>query len=186
MFRSTGVFCLLILLCMLPQNSWAAKKLRKLDEGSIKEFISTTNRVTSGRANFRNPKQVESYLERHINENARFVSTMKYIIPGFPPQENAMSLGKEDFMDSVSKGAEDVGNYENQIEVLSIDLSRDQTKATVKTRSVEKGKMAVGEEGQQVDIIGQSDCTQLIGLSDRGYIQMNHAACTTEIQFQEF
>lgn len=173
---------LIIALSIVGHSSNAdAKRLKKLNESAIRDFISTTNKITSGAAQFRNDKQIEGYLNRHISDDAQFVSTMRFIIPGFPAEENLMNLGKEEFMSSVKQGSQDVEKYQNDIDILSIEFSEDSKRATVKTQSTERGLMAAGAE--QIEIEGSSECTQLLGLSKRGHIQMQNAACMTEIKF---
>lgn len=182
--RFWGIFAIIFLCGVILCADAHAKKYRTLDENAIRSFITTTNKVTSGTSQFKKEEQVQLYLRRHIHDDARFVSTMTFIIPGFPPQENAMSLGKDDYMQSVNQGAEDVNKYSNKIEVLGVEISSDKKKASVKTRGTEFGVMDTGG-GETVDIQGNSECTQLLTLSKRGYIQMQHAACTTEIRFLE-
>ncbi|HRQ61993.1 MAG TPA: hypothetical protein PLO23_10880, partial [Alphaproteobacteria bacterium] len=71
----------------------------------------------------------------------------------------------------------------NQIAVREVKIASSGKSATVKTDSTEEGVMDV--EGQQVPILGQSTCDQIIMLSDKAVIQMFNANCTTIIRFKD-
>jgi len=74
---------------------------------------------------------------------------------------------------------------ENTVEVTSIDISKDQRKATVLTHGTEQGMMEV-QPGQSVPIIGTSNCTQILMLSKNDILQMFNAKCETSIEFTGF
>ena len=114
-----------------------------------------------------------------------FKSAIKYNVPGFPSQENSMSLDKDQFIDSVLSGQQALQDYESSIDIQSIKISRDKTKATVQTRSTENGVMPIPSESGSAEMIpvrGDSSCDQILML-EKKIIQMYSANCTTEITF---
>ena len=161
-----------------------AQNFTRLTDSNIEDFIRKTTEMTSGTHLTLNAEEIQDYLEKHLHDKARFKSTVRYNIPGFPASSNALSFNKEEFMENVAEGANSISDYENEIEILDIKISSDKTKATVKTRGLETGTMPVANNGktQFVPINGESSCAQILTLND-GYIQMYNANCTTIITF---
>ncbi len=165
-----------------------AQEITRLTEDNIRVFIEKTSTITSGRESDMTSAEIDLYLEDHIHPDARFKSTMRYNIPGFDIQQTTMSIDKGDFIEDVHKAGETVSGYESQIEITDIKISSDGTKATLKTRTMESGKMPVADhiEQQDVPIEGMSTCTQILALSKENIIQMVNATCVTDIHFQTF
>lgn len=179
------ILCILTI-CMfgMPSGAFAAKK--RLSEDSVTEFITKTSAIMSGHEESMSDKDKIKYLDKHIEKDARFKSTMQYNMPGYPSQETAMSFGKDAFIDNIKEGADDVSNFQSEIEILDIALSKDRKKAVVKTRSLEAATMAVPmEDGttESVPIEGDALCTQIITVSKKGDPQMFSATCMTTINF---
>jgi DNA-binding transcriptional MerR regulator len=171
-------------LSLLPSGAHA-QKVRALSEQNVTDFINQTTDITSGRQTGMSMDEIKQYLDKHLEKKSRFRSTIRYNVPGYPSQQGAISLQKEDFIDSVEKGAKTMQNYDTTVEIKSIQISRDKTKATVQTVSTEKGTMPMpAENGQTEDVPmeGSSTCNQVIMLSD-GVIQMYSAQCVTDISF---
>ena len=162
----------------------AEDHIKTLTEDNITAFIEKTTSITTGNSDMTSDEAIE-YLDRHIEKRARFKSTMKYNVPGFPAQEMAMNLEKQDFIDSVKKGTESVADYESAIQIDNIEISSKGDKATVSTTSTETGMMPMSMDGtttQTVPIDGSSSCTQILTLED-GVIQMYGANCVTVVNF---
>ncbi len=179
---------LLLVLC-LPGTSHAERKVTKLTEDAIKDFIIQTADITSGKDGSMSQEKIKTYLNHHLDKGARFKSTMIYAIPGQPAQKNSMSLNKKEFIDSVNEGQKAVDEYETQVEVESVKISKDGKKATVQTASREQALMPITlEDGavEEVPIEGNSNCNQIITLSKKGVIQMFSAQCTTTITFTPY
>lgn len=177
-------------LAFMPLSASYAKKSNKtLSEQSVKAFITRTTSITSGGASDLSSDKILKYLRKHIHQQARFKTIMKYEIPGYDTQESAMSLSKDDFIDHVKKSAGKIEDYDTEIEIISVKLSKDKTKATVQTRNHESAMMPVHtpEGGEDfVPIEGSSLCTQLITISKKGVLQMFNASCVTHIEFSGF
>ena len=159
----------------------------RLTEASITAFIEETSLLTSG-LDGSEAEAIEAYLEKHLDPKSHFRSKITFNIPGFPPQEQSLSLSKREFIEATTQGTQSLENYSNEISVDKVRVSRDGTKATVQTSGVELGLMEVpAPEGgtQEVPIEGQSKCSQIIKLSKKGVIQMFNATCTTTINFQD-
>ena len=189
--RETIPFLILIVVFAVGKAdiSYAAQKFKKLTESNITEFIETTSSLTSGYGIEIEESDLQQYLETHLDEEARFKSTVQFNIPGFPPQKKSLSLDKKDFMTQVAEGTKSIEHYENKVKVEKVRISKDGTKATVETSGFEEGFMPVSLDGattQDVPIEGVSECLQIIKLSDKGVIQMYSANCTTNIQFKEY
>lgn len=173
------------LIITLSHNASAADKIKKLNEDNITKFVEYTSALTNRKNKNISDKEVEKYLERHLHKQGRFISKITYIVPGFAPQDSAISLGKKEFIDTTLQGSEAVEDYDNTIEILSIDISSDKRKATVFTTGTEQGIMEV-DAGQAVPIMGKSNCTQILMLSKKDILQMFNARCETQIEFSGF
>ena len=184
------VFCLGLAAFMVLQAStvMAGDKIKALTEENVKAFIENTTDVTTSNSNDLSPDKVAEYLDKHVEDKARFKSVMKYHIPGMPPQEAELKLDKEGFMTSVNDGAEQIEGYETLIEIKQIKLASNGKKAFVKTSNTEYATMPVPTETgdtQEVPIEGVSECTQILSLNS-GVIQMYSANCVTDIHFLEY
>lgn len=183
-------FFLIILSCAigaLPGISHGTT-MDKLSEDNIRAFIQKTSTITAGRESIMSQEEIDAYLNKHIDEQARFKSTMRYTIPGFEVQENAMSVSKKDFIESINKATETVSDYESLVEISDIKISKDGRKATVQTRTQESGVMPVTDniELENVPMQGSSTCTQILTLNEKNVIQMFGASCVTDIAFDTF
>ena len=182
-----AVFVVGILVGMSPAN--AQQKHKRLNKDIITEFIHKTSDMTSGANLEMSSEDIVEFLEIHLDKKARFKSTMKYNIPGYPAQETSMSLDKEDFIKSIQDGAQSMEDYENEIRIKMIKIAKNGKKATVQTEGFETGIMPVSTDGvttQNVPIEGRSSCNQIISLGKKGVIQMYSAQCTTEITFLSY
>lgn len=179
----------LISLTGLEPRSYASDKHQSLTDKNITEFIQKTTKLTSGGNGDLNTGELISYFERHLDQNARFSSSMQFKIPGYPPQKKTLVLDKKEFIDQVRQGTQSIEHYDNDIKVHDIKISSDKTKATVQTTGVEHGVMPVSVDGvntENVPIEGHSKCLQILKLNNSGTIQMYSANCETTIQFQEY
>jgi len=166
----------------------ADDKVKKLTNSNVKSFIESTTDITTGNSERLSTKKIQTYLDRHISNKARFKSVMKYNIPNMPPQEATLTLDKDEFMSSVNEGAEKITGYETLVEIKEIKIASSGEKAFVKTESTEYATMAVPSQSggsEDVPMEGVSECTQIISLN-RGTIQMYSANCITEINFLEY
>ena len=180
-------FTALIFLAHSP-FAWAEEKIKELSEDNVKAFIENTTDITTGNSQDLSSAKIVEYLDKHIEDQARFKSVMKYHMPDLPVQEATLSLKKDEFMQSVSEGAESVEGYENLIEINEIKIASNKKKAFVKTTSTEYATMDVPTETgytEEVPMEGISECTQSISLN-RGVIQMFSAQCVTDINFLEY
>lgn len=163
--------------------------IRALTEANIKDFIENTTDVTTGNSHELSAKKIAEYLDLHVDDKAVFKSLMKYNIPGMPPQEASLHLNKDQFMSSVTQGAEKVEGYETLVEIDEIKISSNGEKAFVKTTNTEYATMPIPSQNdgdaEEVPIEGVSKCTQILSLH-HGAIQMFSANCVTEVNFLEY
>ena len=172
----------------ISSPSSAGERIDALDESNIKAFIENTTDITTGNSQNLSAKDLHAYLDKHLEDKARFKSVMKYNIPGMPPQEAVLSLDKDGYMDSVTEGAKSVEGYETLIEITEIKVASNGKKAFVKTANTEYANMAIPTETggtEEVPIEGVSECTQILSLNS-GVIQMFSANCVTEVNFLEY
>ena len=163
----------------------ADENIKILTEENVTAFIEDTTAMTAGSETGLAVDQIVDYLNMHVADNAHFKTKMTYAIPGYPEQTNVVELEKADFISTVEKGANKVSNYENQIEILSITLSKGDRLATVRTKNTEAAAMDVsgqGGSGQSMPVDGTSTCTQVLMLQD-GVIKMLSADCETQVSF---
>ena len=184
------IFCCFTFCALLSANEAMAKrgKLDRLTEDNVRAFIEETSHITSGHSRDLSNDDIKRYLKRHLEPKSRFKSVMKYHVAGMPPQENSISLSKEEFIKSVEAGAKSVDDYEHIVEIQDIRVSSDGKKAFVKTTTTEVGTMPVPTQDgghQQVPVEGESECNQILSLN-KGVIQMFSASCTTDLRFQNY
>jgi hypothetical protein len=163
-----------------------AMEIRKLTEDNIRSFVEKTTEITSYQDTSGTPEDIRAYLDAHLHKKGYFKSTIRYIMPGFPSQENVLSLDKDQFIDSILSGQNALEEYETDITVKSVKISRDGKRATVVTSGQEGGTMAVpGEDGktEEIPVSGSSECDQILKLEDRT-IKMYSAICKTDIRFE--
>ena len=79
-----------------------------------------------------------------------------------------------------------VKDFEADVQVQSIKISKDKTKATLKTITNERATMIVPQSGssEYVPINGYSICDQIVMLSDNRDIQIYSANCKTTLSFE--
>lgn len=180
----TGIFILgMFLISAAPAH---AQRMRVLTDENIREFITETTKIIAGHAHDMPDDQMMKYLDRHLHPDARFKTVMKYNIPGYPSHEVAVSFNKSEFIDGIKRSETSLSEYDNDIKILDIKISGNQKVATVKSRNTETATMKVaGDDGmgeENVPVSGHSTCTQILAI-DKGFIQMYHASCVTDIEF---
>lgn len=176
---------LLLTACLaLPYTAHAQDhRVKAMTEDNVTDFILQTAEITSGHVKHMSQGDVTQYLQRHLHKDAHFKSEMSYVIPGWPAQTSEMRLDKKEFIESIEKGSQAMDDYDSYVEVDSIRIARDKQTATVKTISRESGTMPV--QGENLPVLGSSECTQILRLSRQNIIQMFNAVCKTEIRFQQ-
>ncbi|MCB1531832.1 MAG: hypothetical protein KDJ35_03080 [Alphaproteobacteria bacterium] len=159
----------------------------ELTEEAIKDFIHKTTEISSGHVESMSPEDISAYLDTHLHKKARFKSAVQYNIPGFPTQETSMSLNKEEYIQGLEQGANALSDYDTDITIKSIKISKDGKRATVQTTGIERGSlpMANGTQTEFVPVEGSSSCNQILKWED-DVIQMYSAICSTVVTFQPF
>ena len=191
-FHFQKLLLLFIGLSFVFASSYADAQMRKnrykrLTEDNVREFIQDTTAITSVQNVQVDAKSAHRYLDRHIDPDARFKTSITYVMPGMPEQEKSLSLDKDDYIEQVKQGAGSVDHYHSDIRVENVDISDDKERASVNTISSESGVMQVPRgDGttEGVPIEGTSECFQVLKISKKGYIQMYSANCKTVMQFQ--
>ena len=133
-------------LCFAIKPTPAYAQDKALTESNVKNFITKTTKLAAGHSDGLSSEKIIKYLEKHLHKNARFKTTMRYAIPGFDAQENEMSFDKSEFIDNVRNSAGTVEDYENDIDIITIKISKDKRSATVETRSNEAATLPVNDE----------------------------------------
>lgn len=182
-------FCVLFSGTALYSAPSLAQVIEKLDRNNIKSFIETATLMSQGGASDMSQEDVLAYLRDHIHDDARFVTSMTFKMPGMPPQETQMTIQKPEFIQGVQEADKAVNGYENEVDIKKIKIAVNKKSATVQTVGKEEGEMPMQLESgdvQYVPIEGVSECTQTLGLSNAGLIQMMDAKCKTTIEFKDF
>lgn len=175
---------LLSVLVVFALPAQAQNRVDSLTETNVADFIITTTHITTDNDGLDSSK-IKDYLNRHIEDRARFKSTLKYHIPGMPVQKTVISLSKAEFMTSVNEGAEKIDGYETIVEIDEIKIDSGGKKAFVKTTNTEYAVMPVPTETGDIENVpmeGISNCNQILSLNG-GIIQMFSASCTTNVMF---
>ncbi len=174
-----------IALSFAPAAAYA--KVTALTQDNVTEFIKQTTKVADGHASEMNAQQARSYLEKHVQNDARFKSKVEFHIAGYPTQETTMSMDKKQFMQAAAESAGKVKDYHSEIQVLSVKVAANGKSAVAETKSKEEVIISVPTEDntgmQEMPVEGDSICTQTIMLNKQGVIQMYSAQCTTDIAF---
>lgn len=181
-FMACGLFS-------FPVMVLADPGVEQLTEENVRAFIMKTAEITSGQSASMPDQEIIDYLNAHMDKGARFKSTMEYVIPDQPVEKTSLSLSKKDFMESVMTAKHAVSSYETALEIQSIQITGDGTKAVVKTVSRDQGSMNIEVEGgafESLPMQGRSSCNQIISLSDDGIIQMYSAQCSTKLEFASY
>ncbi len=171
-------------LSLLTASPASADKISKLDDCLVEEFITRTTEITSRQSGL-SPEKIREYLEKHLHKKGFFKSEIQYNIPGFPSQINTLSLDKPQFIDSILSVQDALEDYEVDIKVNKISISRDKEKATLSTTGTERGLMPIPSENSGIEGIpveGVSNCSQIL-MIEEDTIQMYSAKCSTEITF---
>ena len=170
----------------LAQSALAAHETNRLNKMGIRDFLQDMSDKSAGESD---QAQTQQFLNRHLHDNARFKSTITYNMPGHPPQQTEMKLDKKQFLESVAAGAQTLQEYESEIDIKAIKISKDGRKATVETIGSESGYMSVPDESgavQQVPIEGQSACLQIVMIDKNDIMQLYNARCETQINFERY
>lgn len=182
MHRNILFYLLFFTACFMAPQAHA-----QLTEDAITAFIEETTAISAGQLE-RDPEDIREYLEKHLHKKARFRSSIRYNIPGFPGQETSMSLKKSEYIEGIEQGAQALSDYENEITIEKIKISKDKTRATVMTSGIERGSMPMAIDGKTTEFVpveGSSSCNQILRMDD-DVIQMYSAICKTVVNFQPF
>ncbi|MCB9988554.1 MAG: hypothetical protein H6868_04365 [Rhodospirillales bacterium] len=182
------VYALFAVLCILcPQNA-RAERLKSIDEQAIRAFLETMTDITNNNHDM-NPLDLHSYLDDHLSAKGRFTSQVTYDIPGMPAQEKELTLTKNQFIDTLTTEQDNMQNYEAHANLDSFKIARGGREAVIETSSSGSGLLQLGRNGNpddSVPVTGSSRCTQKLGLSGKGMIELRAAHCETAIRFDPF
>ncbi len=165
-------------------SAQANKKYKQLNEEIVSDFIIQTTEITKSD---RNIQVIKNYLKRHLDDDARFKSSMTYNIPGFPPKQSALALDKDDYISSIEESKDSLGDYSSAVQIDEIKISTDKRTATVFTTGAEEGVIEVpnGSTTERIPINGFSKCMQIVRLSKKDIPQLYSANCETVMNFSQ-
>lgn len=178
-------FMLASAIILLSKPVWADSVINRLTETNVSNFITDTTHITTDNSGGLSSSKIKDYLDKHIEDKARFKSSIKYHIPGMPPQKAVISLSKAEFMDQVDEGTKKIEGYETVVEIEEIKIDSGGKKAFVKTTNTEYAMMPIPTDTggvEEVPMEGVSNCRQILSLNS-GVIQMFSANCTTNVMF---
>lgn len=160
-----------------------------LTEENIVTFLEEVRTMAIGKNDYFSDGEITAYFKKHLAHKGQFRSKTLYEIPGYPPSETELKVGKKEYIEQVLQGQGTIHDFETSIEIKEIKIAGTGKSATLTTTSIEKGKMpwpdGQGSDGL-VSIEGRSDCKQKIIISLSHYIQMASAECDTTISFMPF
>lgn len=169
----------------------------RLDENNLRRFIEDVQKIAIGEADNMSEDEISDYLNQHIAADARFISGMRYEMPGFPTQENTMDIGKTEYINGVLNGAMIMDRYEHSVTIKAIDIAPGGRSAKVTTSIRERGNMPWPEDTPdpsgnvetkmtELPVQGESTCVEHIILSLTNLLQMKGAQCQTLLSFDPF
>jgi len=130
-----------------------SEKLKALTIDNVTAFIEDTSALTSNQNIERDDDKISRYFDKHIDKKARFRSGITYNMPGLPAQKRILTLEKDDYIEQVKTGAENIEHYHSDIEISEISISKNKKTAGVSTIMTESGIMqAPDENGEMQDI----------------------------------
>ncbi len=179
-----GVYTLF--LCLFAHIAFAqdSHNVTRLNNTNVEAFVQdVTNRAND--IGSYEPEDLSSFFERHLHSNAFFKSSMSYLIPGYPSQKNSVSFNKEKYIETLLTTDSTVDDFEAEVTVSNIQISKDKKKATLETVTTENAVMKVPQNGsvEYVPMTGVSKCRQILMLSNRNDIQIYSANCETQMSF---
>lgn len=171
---------LAITLAILLSTSNLSHAAQELSESSVKSFIKKAVQITAG-----NRGGAEEFLQKHLNDNARFTTTVTLQLPDLPPQNaDSLTLDKAGYIGNLKTAKDTLKNHNATADIKNIILSEDKQQATVRYEIRENGKLddPNGEQGL-MPLDGTSTCTSTIRLNSQGIIQLYNADCQTLVKF---
>jgi hypothetical protein len=165
---------------------YAAHETKRLTDNNIREFVmDVTRKANEAKQGYYSHDELSSFFNKHLHPRAFFKSSMRYNIPGYPSQESSLTLDKDEYRDSILKSEDMVSDYDADVKVSFIKISKDKRKATVKTISHENATIQVPHSGnnQAVPLTGKSTCDQILMINANDVIQIYSANCKTVMSF---
>lgn len=178
------IFVLCVVFTALWLSPALAKRYKALTEDNVSQFVEEATELTSGNSD-KSIDKIVAFLDKHLHKKARFKSTMAYVLPGFPPQNSALALDKQDYIDSIKDSHNALEDHHSEVNIKSIEIIGNGKQALVMTEALETGTMVVpvpDEGDQRIPVEGFTECNQIIHLT-KGVIQMYNAVCDTQIEF---
>lgn len=167
-----------------------------LDEETVKQFIADVQRMVMTGTQTMTADDVAIWFNNHIATKARFESTMKYEMPGYPAQDSTMSIGKEEYINGILSARATMSEYRQDVQIQDIKITSGGRSAKVRTKITESGNMPWPKDEAMPDgrppemtpmpVTGATECEQTIGISINNFIQMQKAACRTVMSFDPF
>ena len=172
--------------CFLAQDvaAQSSHNVNKLTNSNIEAFVlditQKANEVDS-----LDHGDLSRFFEKHLHPKAFFKSSMSYLIPGYPTQESNISFDKSKYIESLLGSSSNVSDFEADVVIKNIKISKDKKKATLETITTENAVMQVPQNGsiEYVPMYGNSKCRQILMLSDQNNIQIYSANCETQMSF---
>lgn len=164
-------------------------RIRALTTENIKAFLNILQEIGQGQDNLPYDMSAETYLQRHLADNAYYESAMVFNIPGMPPEKTTMKMDKLQYIHSLQKGLSIMHAHETTMKIDKIDIARNKRQATLETTITEKGEIPWGEKNgapRMVNVIGISECEQNIVIPPINRIQLAKAVCSTKIKLDPF
>ena len=100
-------------------GSGISKPAKALNKQMVEDFVYRTAEVSNGQDEYMNTDEMVSFLDKHIDKKAVFTTDMHFQMPGMPPQNNQIRIGKTHFLAGVKQGDENVSSYKSDLEIKS-------------------------------------------------------------------
>lgn len=172
-------------LCILltSVSSYADHSAKKLNAENIEKFVMDMSEKAK---KAKGGEDHSGFFNTHLHPAAFFLSEVKYNIPGFPSQQNELSMSKQQYIESASNKQSIVSDFEADVSVSNIKISRNKRNATLVVTTNENAYITVpnGRGSETVPVSGSSSCKQIIRINDDDILQVYSAKCTTDMSFE--
>ena len=166
-------------------NSAGTHSLTRLDEASVKTFITHIADISMGKDTSMDHLDVTEYFMAHIKDGSNFHNRVTYDLPYVQDNEQETDMDKMTYISYVIRSLSGkAAHHSSDVEIEYIQVSDTGDSATVMTVNHESGQMPVGQGGDQarmIPVAAASYCEHELVLTKDKKIQLAGANCMTDI-----
>jgi len=184
---ANGSWALFLCLFFVHSAVSGEHRVSQLTDSNIRDFVYDMTDMANNAHSSSGSEGQGDFFAMHLHPNAFFKSSIIYAIPGFPQQENEITLNKEQYIENLVNSGQMMRDFSAEVSIQNIRISKDKTRATIETTTNEHATMLIPAAGmtEYVPMNGTSKCSEILMLSDNDVIQIYSANCTTKMSFED-